>query len=200
MDEYEEIEETVLRVSPSLMMRLFEYVKETEGLEDEDLHELVEIMTYLSDEQHSLDMSEYDLIVGNETHEDYEDDVNEEFEAFLEAKKMKNNPCWDDYEMVGHKMKDGRKVPNCVPVKESTEKPGIYSLIGKGNFGPAHPLHDPRVMVYVDGKHVHTASSGKEGHLWALERGHRLPDDHHLHGRDSYEDLKSQVRYRRAGL
>lgn len=89
MDEYEEIEETVLRVSPSLMMRLFEYVKETEGLEDEDLHELVEIMTYLSDEQHSLDMSEYDLIVGNETHDDYDDDedINEEFEAFLEAKR-----------------------------------------------------------------------------------------------------------------
>lgn len=91
MDEYEEIEETVLRVSPSLMMRLFEYVKETEGLEDEDLHELVEIMTYLSDEQHSLDMSEYDLIVGNETHDDYEEfessDIDEEFEAFLEAKR-----------------------------------------------------------------------------------------------------------------
>lgn len=38
-----------------------------------------------------------------------------------EAKKMKGeDPCWDDYEMVGHKMKDGKKVPNCVK-KESVE-------------------------------------------------------------------------------
>lgn len=27
-------------------------------------------------------------------------------------------PCWKGYEMVGMKKKDGRKVPNCVPVKE----------------------------------------------------------------------------------
>lgn len=33
-----------------------------------------------------------------------------------EAKKMKGeDPCWDGYEMVGNKMKDGKEVPNCVP-------------------------------------------------------------------------------------
>ena len=36
-------------------------------------------------------------------------------------RKMKgDNPCWDGYEMVGHKTKDGKKVPNCVPVNETT--------------------------------------------------------------------------------
>lgn len=25
------------------------------------------------------------------------------------------NPCWDGYGMVGHKKKDGKEVPNCVP-------------------------------------------------------------------------------------
>lgn len=29
------------------------------------------------------------------------------------------NPCWDGYEMVGMKEKDGKPVPNCVPLKES---------------------------------------------------------------------------------
>lgn len=24
-------------------------------------------------------------------------------------------PCWDGYEMVGYKFKNGKKVPNCVP-------------------------------------------------------------------------------------
>jgi len=26
-------------------------------------------------------------------------------------------PCWDGYEMIGYKMKNGRRVPNCVPIK-----------------------------------------------------------------------------------
>ena len=26
-------------------------------------------------------------------------------------------PCYDGYEMIGFKMKDGKKVPNCVPIK-----------------------------------------------------------------------------------
>ena len=32
--------------------------------------------------------------------------------------KELENPCWKGYEMVGMKDKDGREVPNCVPVKE----------------------------------------------------------------------------------
>jgi hypothetical protein len=39
------------------------------------------------------------------------DDLNEE--------KMKGkNPCWKGFEMIGKKMKDGKEVPNCVPVNE----------------------------------------------------------------------------------
>ena len=32
-----------------------------------------------------------------------------------EAKKVK--PCWKGYKQVGTKMKNGKKVPNCVPDK-----------------------------------------------------------------------------------
>ena len=28
-----------------------------------------------------------------------------------------NNPCWDGYEMIGMKEKNGQEVPNCVPIK-----------------------------------------------------------------------------------
>lgn len=28
------------------------------------------------------------------------------------------NPCWDGYEMVGTKEKNGKQVPNCVPIDE----------------------------------------------------------------------------------
>ena len=27
-------------------------------------------------------------------------------------------PCYDGYEMIGFKMKNGKKVPNCVPIKK----------------------------------------------------------------------------------
>jgi hypothetical protein len=30
-------------------------------------------------------------------------------------KEEEENPCWDGYEMVGMKEKDGKEVPNCVP-------------------------------------------------------------------------------------
>lgn len=33
-----------------------------------------------------------------------------------EVEEMEN-PCWDGYEMVGTKMKNGKEVPNCVPKK-----------------------------------------------------------------------------------
>lgn len=46
-----------------------------------------------------------------------------------EAKKMKGpDPCWKGYEMVGKKKKNGREVPNCVPVKEET--PNQYKQNG----------------------------------------------------------------------
>ena len=35
-----------------------------------------------------------------------------------EVDEMKDDPCWKDHEMVGHKMKNGKKVPNCVPKED----------------------------------------------------------------------------------
>lgn len=45
-------------------------------------------------------------------------EANEVLMTLVEAKKMKGkDPCWDNYEMVGTKQKNGREVPNCVPKK-----------------------------------------------------------------------------------
>ena len=41
------------------------------------------------------------------------------FKDFINEKK---DPCWSGYQMVGMKDKNGRKVPNCVPVKEEAEE------------------------------------------------------------------------------
>jgi putative hemolysin len=46
------------------------------------------------------------------------------FKAFIaegENKQVKGgDPCWSGYEMVGKKKKNGKEVPNCVPVSEET--------------------------------------------------------------------------------
>ncbi len=34
-------------------------------------------------------------------------------------KELNENPCWEGYQQVGMKMKDGKEVPNCVPVSEA---------------------------------------------------------------------------------
>lgn len=44
--------------------------------------------------------------------------------APAQAPKMtleNENPCWDGYKMVGTKNKNGKEVPNCVPVNESSK-------------------------------------------------------------------------------
>jgi hypothetical protein len=32
----------------------------------------------------------------------------------------KKGPCWEGYQMVGMKMKNGRRVPNCVPITKKS--------------------------------------------------------------------------------
>lgn len=44
-----------------------------------------------------------------------------------EAKKMKGeDPCWDNYKMIGTKKKNGREVPNCVPESVESIKEGTF--------------------------------------------------------------------------
>jgi len=41
------------------------------------------------------------------------------------------DPCWDDYEMVGMKKKNGKEVPNCVPKKESVNEGDVTKKINR---------------------------------------------------------------------
>lgn len=49
------------------------------------------------------------------------DELSEQDEAQILIDKLKDlfkeddDPCWDGYEMIGYKILDGKKVPNCVP-------------------------------------------------------------------------------------
>jgi hypothetical protein len=53
------------------------------------------------------------------------------FKDYLEEKKK--DPCWTGYEAIGMKEKNGKKVPNCVPVKEENELDEAATADGKGH-------------------------------------------------------------------
>ena len=42
--------------------------------------------------------------------------------------KEMENPCWKGYEMVGTKTKNGKEVPNCVPIKEISDDTEEYDV------------------------------------------------------------------------
>jgi len=52
------------------------------------------------------------------------------------AKKISEAPCWDGYEMKGTKIKNGRRVPNCVPVKKK-RKPAAKKIAAPARKTPA---------------------------------------------------------------
>lgn len=53
------------------------------------------------------------------------------FKDYLEEKKK--DPCWTGYEAIGMKEKNGKKVPNCVPVKEENELEEAATADAKGH-------------------------------------------------------------------
>jgi hypothetical protein len=55
-----------------------------------------------------------------------------------------DSPCWKGYEMVGWKKKNGKKVPNCVPIKEGDEK--VNKPLNKPFRTPGGPK---KFAVYV---------------------------------------------------
>ena len=45
--------------------------------------------------------------------------INDNFQELdkLNTVLDEEDPCWDGYEMIGYKILDGKKVPNCVKIK-----------------------------------------------------------------------------------
>lgn len=59
----------------------------------------------------------------NETKGKDKEDVTAHMDSFsLNEEGQLDEKCWDGYKQVGSKIKNGKKVPNCVPVKGSTNE------------------------------------------------------------------------------
>ena len=86
------------------------------------------------------------------------------FKDFLEAKNA-GDPCWKGYQQLGMKNKNGKKVPNCVPMKE--EKDPRLERAGVSGFNspkatPSHPTKS-HVVVAKSGDQVKTIRFGEQG-------------------------------------
>lgn len=90
-----------------------------------------------------------------------------------EADKMKGeDPCWDTHQMVGMKMKNGRKVPNCVPkAKPKNEEVEIaeakvgdtVSFHHELKSAPGSKVKKSGTVEKVDGDVVHVKVKDKYG-------------------------------------
>lgn len=75
------------------------------------------------------------------------------FTQYLEEKKngTLKDACWAGYEAIGMKDKNGKKVPNCVPVKEDLQESGGEVVYRKGD-NHIEKYSDYSFAVYRDGK------------------------------------------------
>ena len=76
----------------------------------------------------------------------------------MSLKNPKDNPCWRGYHPVGTKMKDGKEVPNCVPVNEVNETEGTCC----GKCGHVHAKGTSCPKPFLTGKH-HCSRRTNEG-------------------------------------
>ena len=70
--------------------------------------------------------------------------------SFLQFLEQKDDPCWDGYQQYGMKKKNGKQVPNCVPVKEDED---LDEATYKGREVPLNkPMSGDvkKSKVYVD--------------------------------------------------
>lgn len=61
--------------------------------------------------------------------------------SVFKERKEGDGPCWKGYEMVGMKMKDGKEVPNCVPINE-TDLRDTDTEVDYGRINPAPQIEE----------------------------------------------------------
>ena len=65
----------------------------------------------------------FDFLMNEKEGDSHDEDLNEDGKM----QSGEKDPCWKGYHMVGQKMKNGKEVPNCVPINEN--------IIYEDNFG-----------------------------------------------------------------
>lgn len=89
--------------------------------------------------------------------------VYHELQSKINIEKADENPCWDGYVQYGTKMKDGEKVPNCIPKKDADKKKAEDESVEKGKALPVGAERNYNGVIHVkknDGKWVPKKKDG----------------------------------------
>ena len=110
-------------------------------------------------------------------------------------------PCWDGYEQIGTKMKDGKEVPNCVPLKTELEEFGEDEDLSEWT------LIDERKVDYEDEEaldyqidELNKKDKSTLAKIWNfVSTGTARPNSKSKQDED-FEGMKFKVRYQYAPL
>jgi hypothetical protein len=100
----------------------------------------------------------------------------------IDSLQKGQDPCWDGYEQLGMKEKDGKKVPNCVPVKKGQDFSEDQEL-KKAEESPKNgdikrsTQKGKKAMVYMDGTWHHFGDSDSK-HNYSAEARERAKSRH----------------------
>ena len=111
-------------VSESTIKRMFSFLSRAEKYYDEGDPTTCGYISY--------------LLWGGKSAKNWAESTIKKFEGIAEDVDLKA-PCWDGYEMVGFKMKNGKKVPNCVKMAEVGPRGGIKKSPKAPKSGTPNP-------------------------------------------------------------
>lgn len=72
----------------------------------------------------------FDFLMNETKGDSHDEDLNEDGKM----QSGEKDPCWKGYHMVGNKMKNGKEVPNCVPVNENIIYEDYFGSVEKTDF------------------------------------------------------------------
>jgi hypothetical protein len=72
----------------------------------------------------------FDFLMNETKGGSHDEDLNEDGKM----QSGEKDPCWKGYHMVGNKMKNGKEVPNCVPVNENIVYEDYFGSVEKTDF------------------------------------------------------------------
>ena len=85
-------------------------------------------------------------------------------EQWREYISEEGDPCWDGYKQIGMKDKDGKEVPNCVPIEEDLEtivREELSAVLDEDEKKACKPSKGKRFAKRVDGKCRSYGQSGQ---------------------------------------
>lgn len=121
-----------------------------------------------------------------------ENDIEKLVKKIIKEDKEKS-PCWKGYEAIGMKTKNGKKVPNCVPIKENEEHSNNYMFWQ--NLQTIKEAVDG--ILEMDREEVDEMLSN--GHGWAIDHISTSADDveevyHFLEGNEEEKEYEGDMK------